>query len=69
MGDHGGTTKTVDDCYAVCPSCGYRHGDCWEWVTEYPKEHECHGCGARLVVVADVAVTYTTTLDAEEVAP
>lgn len=56
-------TDEIDDSeYAICPACGRQHGDCWEWLTDdmNPVEHECGGCGAKLVSGVSYSTTYTT---------
>lgn len=50
----------ADNQDAICPHCGHKHGDCWEWVEEMPKEAECEGCGKRFVVWAQYDITYRT---------
>ena len=53
----------VDGCYAVCPYCGEKHGDCWEWLTsEEPIIHECqnNNCGKKFYAWAVYDVQYYT---------
>ena len=54
-----------DDEYAICPYCGEKHGDCWEWLTsEVPQKVECQGCGRTFMAWAEHSVDYVTTTSA-----
>lgn len=55
-------TMSMDDEFVICPRCGTKQGDCWEWVREQEAEKECPGCGAELVVWAEHSVTYFADL-------
>lgn len=64
MSDWTPTDETYDHEGAVCPACGYRHGDCWEWLNDEmrPVQHECQGCGAKLDSSVSYSTSYTTVL-------
>jgi hypothetical protein len=47
-----------DNYWAICPWCGYKHGDCSEWARE-TVETTCDGCGKTFMVEPDYSVTYT----------
>ncbi len=50
-----------DGEYAICPYCGEKNGDCWEWLTsETPQETECQGCGKTFEAWAEFSVDYVT---------
>ena len=49
-----------DDEWAICPYCGAKSGDCWEWVTGHEQEEQCYGCGKVYLVSADYDVAYNT---------
>jgi predicted RNA-binding Zn-ribbon protein involved in translation (DUF1610 family) len=59
------TTLTTDP---VCPACGHRHRDAWEWNfgagLEGNTEHDCDNCGAEFRCERIVDVYYTTRLKA-----
>jgi len=55
-----------DGEYAICPHCGYKHGDCWEWVRDIPKTAKCDGCGKLFTVEADYSVDYVSYVTGEE---
>lgn len=58
--------------YAICPHCGYEHGDCWEWVKDRPRNTKCDGCGQTFSVYAEYDVVYITSAklaDIPEVKP
>ena len=48
----------------VCPACGDRVGDCWEWVRDYRVTHRCENedCGVTYEVWAEYDVTYHAKL-------
>lgn len=51
--------KTRDPCYVICPHCGYRHGDTWEWVkNETPERMNCESCAREFLYWMDVQVEY-----------
>lgn len=45
----------------ICPWCGYRFADSFEYASWYDEETMCDRCGRRLCIDAVVDVTYTTT--------
>lgn len=49
---------TYDDNYIICPTCGYKMGDCWEWVKDNEGEETCDVCNTKFVHYAEVSVTY-----------
>lgn len=50
-----------DGEYAICPYCGYKHGDCWEWLTaEFPEIYDCANCGEHFKAYAEYDVRYIT---------
>ena len=54
-------SEHMDGCYAICPHCGERHGDCWEWLTdEQPAEFTCQECGKLFTAWAVYGVQYHT---------
>lgn len=53
-------------CYAICPWCGYKHGDCWEWVKEITTQTRCDSCDNMFSVQADVSVSYRSWVSGEE---
>ncbi len=53
--------EQTDGEWAICPYCGCKHGDCWEWVTsETPEETDCSRCGRKFMVHAEYSVDYCT---------
>ena len=48
----------------VCPHCGHRHHDAWEWNfgpgLEGETEYECDDCGKPFHCEREVTVYYTT---------
>ena len=61
--------EQMDSCWAICPYCGNKAGDCWEWLTsEDPSEHECYQCGKKYRAWASFDVTYYTEPTEEVVA-
>ena len=51
--------NTDDQEYVVCPYCGHKHGDAWEWCTrENETEDTCDGCGKRYRYWAEFSVDY-----------
>ena len=49
----------------VCPYCGEKHEDAWEWFGRddwdgAEQEVECDDCGKPFVVVLQLEVTYST---------
>jgi hypothetical protein len=42
----------------VCPYCGYKHRDAWEWGGD--DFHECHHCRRMFSFESIVDVTYNT---------
>jgi hypothetical protein len=51
---------TCDDYYCICPYCGHKHGDCFEWVTEDAQKVVCENekCNATFIAVARLDITY-----------
>ena len=47
-----------DGEYVICPYCGEKYGDCWEWVTDSDKTRECDECGKEFRYWAEYSVTY-----------
>lgn len=47
-----------DDEYVVCPHCGYKHNDAWEFRS---GEHSCEGCNGVFRVAVETTRTYTTS--------
>lgn len=48
---------------AVCPHCGYRHRDSWEFYTQGDCddiEVGCHSCGKDFSLSRHVSVDYST---------
>ena len=58
--------KQRDDDWAICPWCGHKHGDCWEWVTDMPRTTRCDECDNLFTVEADYSVTYISYVTGEE---
>lgn len=51
----------IDSEYAICPYCGEKHGDCFEWLTsEDAKFYDCQECGKSFIAWAEHDVTYHT---------
>ena len=50
----------------ICPACGHRHRDAWEWgfddALEGHTTHECDSCGAEFECDRIVTVDYSTRL-------
>ena len=47
----------------VCPWCGHRHQDSWEWFADSPNEDtegECGSCGKSFFVSEHRDITYST---------
>ncbi len=48
----------------VCPYCGHKHNDSWEWNfgagLDGDAEHDCDSCGEPFFVRRIVTVDYTT---------
>ena len=55
VAEFDGDTKFTSE--AICPHCGYEHGDSRE-MSE--GERECSDCGRKFELVRDVEVTYCT---------
>jgi len=48
----------------VCPSCGHRHRDAWEWnfgSLDGTVERECDVCGEKFTCSRVVDISYTTS--------
>ena len=57
---------------AVCPHCGYEHGDSWEFGGQSGRDvgHvDCMDCGKPFSWSREYEVTYTTRKVAESTAP
>ena len=51
--------STRDSEYVICPFCGEKHGDAWEWCnTEEVRRLECDGCGKEFICFAEHSVDY-----------
>ena len=51
--------NTEDEEWVVCPYCGHKHGDAWEWCTsEEPHETKCDNCGQVFQCYAEYSTTY-----------
>ncbi len=50
--------------YAVCPYCGYKHKDSWEW--DESGETECGECGKAFTYTAYMERTFTTSPKEQE---
>ena len=54
----------------VCPACGHRHRDAWEWHFDGDMDgsakRECDACGAEFQCDRIVSVDYTTRLITKE---
>ncbi len=57
-------TDTVLQPWPVCPRCGHKHRDAWEWSLgpglDGSGEHDCDECGNTFHVERVVTVDYTT---------
>lgn len=54
-------TEQQDSEWAICPFCGKKHGDCWEWITsEDDIKTACSSCGKEFIAYAEFDVTYHT---------
>jgi len=50
---------TRDSENVICPHCGYKHGDAWEWcASETPSAHFCYDCGGQFKAWAEYDVQY-----------
>ncbi len=49
-----------DGEYVICPHCGEKHGDAWEWCKEYVRNFTCQDCGKEFQCWAEHEVTYYT---------
>lgn len=54
----------IDGEFAICPACGYTHGDCWELCPQEdpPTLFRCNGCERWLEAHAVYDVTYHCSL-------
>ena len=55
-----------DGEYIICPHCGEKYGDCWEWVRETDEVRECDECGKSYRYWAEYDVTYHACEVSEE---
>lgn len=50
----------------VCPHCGHRHTDSWEWDfgpwLEGARTGECDSCGEAFMTERQVTIYYTTAI-------
>ena len=51
--------------WAICPWCGYKHGDGWEWAPRR-TETRCDGCDNAFTVEPEYTVTYYTFVSGNE---
>lgn len=54
---------------AVCPHCGYEHGDSWELGSQSGSdsgETDCHHCEKPFTWSREIEITYTTRPVREE---
>ena len=51
--------------WAICPWCGYKHGDGWEWAKRR-TETRCDGCDNAFTVEPEYTVTYYTFVSGNE---
>jgi hypothetical protein len=50
---------TSDDYWTICPYCGEKHGDGWEWnTTEDGVETICQECNRGFLACASYSVTF-----------
>ena len=54
-----------DSQYVVCPWCGHKHGDAWEWAARR-TETRCDQCENMFTVNPDYVVTYHTFVTGTE---
>lgn len=48
-----------DSEFVICPHCGERHGDAWEWcLDDTAREVHCDECGIIFMAWAEYDVTY-----------
>ena len=56
--------------FPVCPSCGHRHDNAFEWdfgpYWEGDTEHDCDNCGKPMSCERIVTVEYTTKAKGEQ---
>jgi transposase len=50
------TTSSTSD--VICPYCGYRNKEAWDWCKDYESEHECGDCEKTFVAWGEASVTY-----------
>lgn len=58
-----------DGEWVICPHCGYKHGDAWEWVKPEERTMECDGCKKEFKYWAEYEVTYYACAEVEEEDP
>ena len=52
---------TYDSEYIICPHCGAKHGDAWEWCfSEEAVEVDCQDCGRVFLAWAEHSVEYAS---------
>lgn len=66
-----GTEQSINDTVPVCPHCGYKHDDAWEWNFGAGLEgdsngRECYICGGIFDCERVVDVSYTTRVPNEQ---
>ena len=57
--------QSINDTSPVCPHCGYKHDDAWEWnfgpgLEGDSNGRECYRCGGVFDCERVVDVSYTT---------
>ena len=62
-----GTIETTLQQRPVCPHCGYKHDDAWEWnfgpcLDGSSEGRECYRCGGVFDCERVVDVSYTTKM-------
>ncbi|GBF73076.1 hypothetical protein PA598K_01361 [Paenibacillus sp. 598K] len=54
-----GDYDTEETVYAICPHCGYRDADCFEWTPDV-HTHNCGKCNHKFTYERHVEISYTT---------
>lgn len=52
----------TDTMYPVCPHCGYKERDAWEWGSAYDSGDKawCGSCGREFFATRNVSVSWST---------
>ncbi len=51
----------------VCPHCGYKYGDSWEYNNDDGNKIECECCDKKFILSVNFSVDYSTSkIDCEE---